>query len=40
MFEIYVSEILELLENKDLLMAPVYHQNERLECWNVEDRSG
>jgi hypothetical protein len=35
MLEIYVSEIRQVLENKDLLMAPVYHQNGRMECWNV-----
>ena len=36
-----VSEILQLFEIKDLLIAPgLCHQNGRMECWNIGRKSG
>jgi hypothetical protein len=38
---IKVSEILQIFENKGLLMATcLFHQNGRMECWNVGDKGG
>jgi len=36
-----ISEILQLVEIKDLLIAPdLCHQNGRMECWNIGSKGG
>jgi len=39
--QLNVSEILQLFEIKDLLIAlGLCHQNGRMECWNIWGKGG